>query len=148
MALAIAGFFADRPVSAYSKRAHFAGETTTPYEVTVQPDVGGRLAVPVVILTSDMTVSAAEVCVLDLKALPSSIQIGQPTRGSLSDRLSKALPNEWGFSLSNEIYADTRGRVFEVVGVPPDILTEWPSPKAADDLRFRRDIDAAAKRLR
>jgi carboxyl-terminal processing protease len=148
VALAIAGFFTSRPVAAYTKRAYYAGKMTAPYAVTVHPEAGERLPVPVVILTSDMTVSAAEVCVLDLKALPSTIQIGQPTRGSLSDRLEKVLPNGWSFSLSNEIYADAYGRVFEVTGVPPDVLTDWPSPTAPDDLRFRRDIDAAVQKLR
>ncbi len=148
VALAIAGFFANGPVKAYSKRAYYAGETTAPYEVTVRPEAGDRLPVPIVILSSDMTVSAAEVCVLDLKALPFTTQIGQPTRGSLSDRLEKVLPNGWNLSLSNEIYADAHGHVFEVSGIPPDVLTDWPSPKAPDEVRFRRDIDAAVERLR
>jgi carboxyl-terminal processing protease len=147
VALAIAGFFTDRPVPAYTKRAYFDGKLTAPYPVIVRPEAGERLAVPIVFLTSDMTVSAGEVFVLDLKALPHRTQIGQPTRGSLSDRLEKVLPNGWGFSLSNEIYTDTRGRVFEVTGVTPDVLTDWPSPKAPDDLRFGRDIAAAVKKL-
>jgi carboxyl-terminal processing protease len=148
VALAISGFFADHPVEAYTKRAFNAGKLTEPYKVTVVPEDGERLAVPMVVLTSDMTVSAAEVCVLDLRVLPHSTQLGQPTRGSLSDRLSKVLPNGWKFSLSNEIYTDVHGRVFEVSGIPPDVLTDWPSPKAPDHLRFGRDIFAAVKELR
>lgn len=147
VALAISGFFANHPVAAYSKRAFNAGTLTDPYKVTVLPEDGERLAVPMVVLTSDMTVSAAEICVLDLKVLPHSTQLGQPTRGSLSDRLSKVLPNGWSFSLSNEIYTDAHGRVFEVSGVIPDVLTDWPSPKAPDDLRFGRDIAAAVRKL-
>ena len=148
IALAIAGFFTDHPVPAYSKRAFFNGTLTEPYRVTVLPESGERLAVPIVFLTSDMTVSAAEVLALDLKALPNSIQLGQPTRGSLSDRLEKVLPNGWGVSLSNEIYTDVHSRIFEVTGVIPDVLTDWPSPKAPDDIRFGRDIAAAEEKLR
>jgi C-terminal processing protease CtpA/Prc len=148
IALAIAGFFTDHPVPAYSKRAFFNGTLTEPYRVTVLPESGERLAVPIVFLTSDMTVSAAEVLALDLKALPNSIQLGQPTRGSLSDRLEKVLPNGWGVSLSNEIYTDVHSRIFEVTGVIPDVLTNWPSPKAPDDIRFGRDIAAAVVKLR
>jgi len=147
VALAIAGFFTDHPVPAYSKRAFNDGKLADPYPVTVQPETGERLVVPIVYLTSDMTVSAAEICVLDLKALPSATQLGQPTRGSLSDRLEKVLPNGWHFSLSNEIYTDVHSRVFEVTGITPDILTDWPSPKAPDDVRFGRDIAAAVKKL-
>ena len=147
VALAIAGFFTDHPVAAYSKRAFFNGKLTASYPVTVVPEAGEHLAVPIVFLTSDMTVSAAEICVLDLKALPNTIQLGQPTRGSLSDRLEKVLPNGWGFSLSNEIYTNVHSRIFEVTGVTPDVLTDWPSPKAPDDIRFGRDIAAAVAKL-
>ncbi len=147
VALAISGFFTDQPVAAYSKRAFFNGKLTSPYTVSVIPEAGDRLAVPIVFLTSDMTVSAAEVCALDLKAMPNSVQLGQPTRGSLSDRLEKKLPNGWSFSLSNEIYTDIHSRVFEVTGITPDILTTWPSPKAPDDIRFGRDIATAVARL-
>ncbi len=150
VALAIAGFFTDRSVPAYTKQRVLRRQI----DCALRSDCAscGRLVErlprpPCVSDRSDMTVSAAEVCVLDLKALPFTIQIGQPTRGSLSDRLEKVLPNGWGFSLSNEIYTDTRGRVFEVTGVTPDVLTDWPSPKAPDDLRFGRDIAAAVKKL-
>jgi carboxyl-terminal processing protease len=148
IARAIAGFFTDHPIPAYSKRAFFNGALTEPYPVTVLPDPGDRLAVPIVFLTSDMTVSAAEVLALDLKALPNSIQLGQPTRGSLSDRLEKVLPNGWSLSLSNEIYTDVHSRIFEVTGVIPDVITDWPSPKAPDDIRFGRDIAAAVSKLK
>jgi carboxyl-terminal processing protease len=147
VALAIAGYFTDTPKKCYSKQAYFGGRLTEPYEVTVLPAVGDRLAVPLVFLTSDMTVSAAEIFALDLKALPSTVQLGQPTRGALSDRLEKVLPNGWSFSLSNEVYKDPHGRVFEVVGVPPDVVTEWPSPRSPDLVRFQRDIDAAMRIL-
>jgi len=147
VAVAIAGFFTDRPVKAYSKRVYYNGKAGEPYQVVVRPENGERLSVPIAILTSDFTVSAAEVGVLALKALPRCIQIGQPTRGSFSDRLHKVMPNGWTISLSNEIYADKKGRVFEVCGAPPDIATTMPSPKSPDELRYWRDIAIALKAL-
>jgi hypothetical protein len=35
-----------------------------------------------------------------------------------------------------------------VTGITPDVMTEWPSPKAPDDARFGRDIAAAVEKLR
>jgi carboxyl-terminal processing protease len=120
---------------------------TSSYAVNVVPENGDRLAVPIVFLTSDITVSAAEIFALGLKALPDSVQLGQPTRGSLSDRPEKTLPKGWNFSLSNEIYTDIHSRVFEATGITPSILATWPSPKAPDDIRFGRDIAAAVAEL-
>jgi C-terminal processing protease CtpA/Prc len=147
VAVAVAGFFTDQPVKAYSKRVYYNGKVGEPYQVVVRPEISERLSVPIAILTSDFTVSAAEVCVLALKALPRSVQIGQPTRGSLSDRLHKVMPNGWTISLSNEIYADRTGGVFEVRGVPPDIATVMPPPESPDEVRYWRDIAVALKAL-
>jgi carboxyl-terminal processing protease len=102
----------------------------------------------VIVLTSDYTVSAAETATMALRALPSTIQIGQPTRGVLSDKLEKVLPNRWTFSLSNEVYVDPKGEVFEVRGVPPDVTTAFPPLKAPDVERFGRDIFLATDKLK
>jgi hypothetical protein len=63
------------------------------------------------------------------------------------DKLEKILPNRWIFSLSNEIYTDPRGEVFEVRGVPPSVVTTSPSPEAEDSERFGRDISLAIEKL-
>lgn len=147
VALAIAGHFTNVPRSVWSKRVYEKGKTYPAYVMQVQPSSGNRLSVPLVVLTSDFTVSAAETATMALRALPGTVQIGQPTRGVLSDRLEKVLPNGWSFSLSNEIYMDPRGKVFDVNGVPPDLLTAPPPPTSPDALRFRRDIDTGIDTL-
>lgn len=147
IALAIAGRFAAAPRPVWSKRVHEKGKTHPAYAMQVQPAAGSRLAVPLAVLTGDFTVSAAETATMALRALPATVQIGQPTRGVLSDRLEKVLLNGWSFSLSNEIYMDPHGRVFEVDGVPPDVSTPAPAPTAPDALRFRRDIDIGTTEL-
>lgn len=147
IALAIAGRFTHVPRPAWSKRPYEKGKTHGPFHMSVQPSSGKALPVPIVLLTSDFTVSAAETATMALRALPSTVQIGQPTRGVLSDRLEKVLPNGWTLSLSNEIYMDPQGTVFEVNGVPPDVMTKAPSPTAPDEQRFGRDIAMAVDKL-
>lgn len=147
IALAIAGRFTAAPRPVWSKRVYEKGKTHPAYAMQVRPSAGNRLPVPLAVLTGDFTVSAAETATMALRALPATVQIGQPTRGVLSDRLEKMLPNGWSFSLSNEIYMDPHGKVFEVSGVPPDVATPVPAPTSPDALRFRRDIDIGAAEL-
>jgi C-terminal processing protease CtpA/Prc len=105
------------------------------------------LPVPLVVLTDDFTVSAAETATMALRALPGTVQIGQPTRGVLSDRLEKVLPNGWTFSLSNEVYMDPKGKIFEGAGVPPDQISPPTSPTDPDSVRFEQDIRAGMTAL-
>ncbi len=75
-------------------------------------------------MTSGVTVSAAEIFALCLRALGNVTHVGQATRGSLSDNLWKRLPNGWSLSLSNEVYADADGRRWEGKGIPPQVRLE------------------------
>jgi carboxyl-terminal processing protease len=74
---------------------------------------------PTVVLTSDVTMSAAEVLTLSLTAFPHVLHMGQSTRGGFSDVLVKTLPNGWRLTLSNEIYLTPDGRPVEGVGLEP-----------------------------
>lgn len=141
MALAIAGHFTNVARPAWTKRVYEKGKNFPVFAKQVQPWSGDRLPVPLAVLTGDFTVSAAETATMALRALPETVQIGQPTRGVLSDRLEKVLPNGWTFSLSNEVYTDPKGRVFEAIGITPDQLTPPTSPTDPDSVRFERDID-------
>ena len=147
IALAIAGHFTNTSRPAWTKRVYEKGKTFPAFAMQVQPWTGELLPVPLVVLTDDFTVSAAETATMALRALPATVQIGQPTRGVLSDRLEKVLPNGWTFSLSNEIYADPKGRIFEGNGVPPDQPTPPTSPAAPDAVRFERDIETGMATL-
>ncbi|MCZ8011307.1 MAG: S41 family peptidase [Gemmatimonas sp.] len=116
--LHIAGRFAAQPALAYTRRAHDARKTP-PISVHVRPSARPRYTGPVYLLTSGGTVSAAEIMVLALRALPNVTHAGETTRGAFSTVLSKTLPNGWQLSLSNEIYLDPQGRSWEGKGVPP-----------------------------
>ena len=82
------------------------------------------LATPVIVLTSGMTASAAEIFVMAMRVLPHVTVIGEPTSGEHSDMLGRMLPNGWEFTLSNEEYVLAGGEVFERAGVPPEVAVE------------------------
>jgi carboxyl-terminal processing protease len=118
LAREIAGHFADRRTLAYSKRAHGAVDTS-PDMFYAEPSDGRCFSGRTYLLTSDVTASGAEILTLTMRVLPNVTQVGTATRGALSDRLTKVLPDGADFSLSNEIYLDPEGRLYEAVGIPP-----------------------------
>ena len=122
LARQIASRFAKEPYFAYSK---FAADATdqTPQGVLINPSSRRSFHGPVYIMTSDITVSAAEVLTLSMRALPNVTHIGSKTRGALSDVLTKRLPNGWTVTLSNEVYRDHLGQSWEGRGIPPEF--EW-----------------------
>ena len=125
---AIAGSFTDKRVAAYTKYAHDA-HSHEPFQLFIEPSDGAKYLGPVYVMTSDMTVSGGEILTMSLRALPNVTHVGAPTRGALSDVLTKYLPNGWQITLSNEVYADHRGILWEGKGIEPD------TPIAVFDLK-------------
>jgi carboxyl-terminal processing protease len=123
LARAVADCFTDRERLAYTKVPR-SERIVAPQPFFVRPAPGGVYTRPVYLLTSDVTVSAAEILVLCLRALPNVVHAGQTTRGALSDALPKQLPNGWEFTLSNEIYKDPKQRCFEATGIAPMLTIE------------------------
>jgi carboxyl-terminal processing protease len=119
-ARAVAARFARERTLAYAK---YAGDAryAEPQAIYVEPAPGARYLGPVYLLTSNVTVSAAEILTLALRALPKVTHAGQTTRGSLSDELFKRLPNGWYVTLSNEVYLDAEGKRWEGKGIPPNL---------------------------
>jgi len=64
-------------------------------------------------------VSGGEITTLMLRQLPNVILVGGTTRGAFSTPLAKPLPNGWYLELSNEVFEDSEGHVFEGRGIPP-----------------------------
>jgi len=114
----IAGRFADERKLAYAKIA-FGAHGVEPQPFHVEPSKRVRYVGPVYLLTSDVTVSAAEILALYLRALPNVVHVGGTTRGAFSDMIEKPLPNGWTLTLSAEIYRDPQGRSYEARGLPP-----------------------------
>lgn len=115
--LRIAGRFAARRVPGFTKRAVGA---TVPFQAFhVEPSPRIRYTGPVTLLTSDITVSAAETFTLAMRALPNVRHVGARTRGALSDQLAKPLPNGWTLTLPAETYRGPIGRSDEGIGITP-----------------------------
>jgi hypothetical protein len=117
--LALAGRFTDQARPAFTKHAVRSGVAVEFQTVATTPASGRRHLGPVAVLTSDATISAAEVATLALRALPNTRTFGWPTYGALSDEMPFRLPNGWEGTLSNEVYTATDGQAYEGRGVPP-----------------------------
>lgn len=131
-ALGYASLFADDAWSAGTKVTQIApGRFTDPVQIEPQPLGPAQFDVPVIVLTSELTISAAEVLALALRELPDVTLMGTETAGAFSDMMFRRLPNGWAFSLSHQVYRDPDGVSYEATGLPPDI---------------RRDLDLAGFR--
>ncbi|MEO0815987.1 MAG: S41 family peptidase [Pseudomonadota bacterium] len=119
VANAIAKRFTD---SSYHSYTRSPADASRPYETQymTEPSSDPQFLGPIYMFTSDMTVSAGEVFVLAMKPLPNVTHVGERTRGAFSTILTKSLPNGWTLNMSNEIYRDHNGVVWEGQGVSPD----------------------------
>ena len=119
VSLAIANYFANQETHVFDKQAITTVGNGYQYSATL---VANDLAYtnPVYVLTSQKTTSAAEIFTMAMDALEHVTIVGEPTSGALSDVLDINLPNGWSMSLSNEVYKNSAGDVFEVTGIIPD----------------------------
>ncbi|MDB4988912.1 MAG: hypothetical protein JWN04_4090, partial [Myxococcaceae bacterium] len=85
VSLALAGRFADRTRLAWSKVARSGEGYTLPELFFVRPLGPTRFAGEVVVLTSQVTLSAAETFVLAMRTLPHVTVLGERTAGAHSD---------------------------------------------------------------
>ena len=138
IARSIASRFAANSAIGYFKYAG-DGAGASPQPVYILPSARRRYTGRVYLMTSHATLSAGEVFVLAMRSLPNVTQIGERTNGSFSDVLSKPLPNGWLLDLSNEIYLDSTGALWEGVGVPPKIALRIRPRRHASDI----DVEAA-----
>lgn len=118
--LDIAGRFADEQAAAFTRRPGDA-KGALAQTLYVEPSSGRQYTGPVYVLTSDLTVSAAEIMTLGLRALDNVTHVGERTRGAFSTVLTKYLPNGWEISLSNEVYTDPQGETWEGRGIDPAV---------------------------
>ena len=114
----VAGLFTDERVAGYTTEV--PGTGIPPRTRWVEPAKGTRYTGPVILLTSDVTVSGGELATLSLRELPNVTHVGETTRGSFSTVLSKPLPNGWLVELANEVIAAPDGTVYEESGIEPE----------------------------
>lgn len=135
LAVIAAGYFVGEPTPAYRKWP-FGLPDPVAQTVEVVPQAA-RFDGDVVVLTSPLTASAAEVFTLAMVEVADAAVIGTPSFGEFSDAIDWTLPNGTELTLSMEVYTDLAGHGYEGVGVPVDVAVP-----------FDQTLDAAIDHLR
>lgn len=117
----VASHFTDQPVDVFTKTTRDADRQTPPFTATLQPFDTTPFTRPVILLTSKLTGSAAEILTMAMRDLPHVTVMGEATSGGLSDILGFKLPNGWNLGLSHQTYRTMTGDLYEAVGIPPDV---------------------------
>ena len=118
-ALDIVSRFMDMERVSYFKKARLGSSFTENRSFSVGPKGGFQFTDDIVLLTSPYTISAGELFALCMKNLPYVTLVGENTSGAFSTILEHRLPNGAEVGVSNEIYSDAQGEVFEVIGIGP-----------------------------
>lgn len=121
VAFGIAGHFVDAPLDVLTKTTRNGDQQTPPFTATLLPVDTSPLTQPVIVLTSRMTGSAAEILTMALRKLQNVTTMGEATSGGLSDIVGFKLPNGWDLGLSHQTYRTMDGALYESVGIPPDV---------------------------
>lgn len=120
-AVYLAGYFADERRLAFTKQGWNGSEFLPAQEIYVEPVGEAQFTGEIYLLTSRLTVSAAEVFVMTMSTFPHVTTVGEATAGALSDILPVFLPDWSVATLSNELYLSADGMSYEGVGIPPTI---------------------------
>ncbi|WP_440053921.1 serine hydrolase [Pseudoalteromonas sp. T1lg65] len=145
ISMAIANHFNAKEIIAFQKQAVSKSGKSIAQQHKL-PANANAYTKPVYLLTSQITVSAAEVFAMAMKQLPHVTQVGEETSGAFSDILSFRLPNGWEIGLSNEVYRNAQGEAFEKVGFQPDVVIPAYTSLETDLQRFAT-YDYALKQL-
>jgi carboxyl-terminal processing protease len=119
-ALEIASYFVQQTTPAFTVKAKFDNAFTERQTINIVPSDSSVYSGKVIILTSGLTASASEIFILTMLERGQVTLVGETTEGIFSNQLNKQLPNGWSFTLSNEVYQNIQGTVFEVAGILPD----------------------------
>ncbi|WP_438711288.1 S41 family peptidase [Aquimarina muelleri] len=119
----ILGYFTDKKRIGYLKKTRKKGTNSYSKLKTkyIKPKGNQQFTKPVVLLTSDLTASAADVFTLMSKELPHVTIIGGNTQGIFSDVYEFKLPNGWKGRLSHQQYFSADMQNYEGIGVEPHI---------------------------
>ena len=144
VALDIASRFMDQERLSYFKKARLEDSYTENTPFSIGPKGNFQFTEDIVLLTSPITVSAGELFTLCLKDQPYVTIVGENTAGAFSTILNHVLPNGAEVGLSNEIYSDAQGSVFEIIGIGPNDPGNQVSFFLTSD--FEEGIDSGIER--
>lgn len=133
VALKIMSYLIDKPIRIGTKSFKVPMGMSEHKDILVSPANVKPFVGKIVVITSHLTPSAAELFLIALKARDNVTFIGENSYGAISDALIKALPNGWGITLSNEFYTDSEGQSYEFVGIPVEYAFEFPNIKDIEE---------------
>jgi C-terminal processing protease CtpA/Prc len=116
--------------------AHDAFTAFVPQRVT---PMGVRFDGDVYVLTNRHTISAGEDFVLAMRALPRVTVVGDTTAGATGGPMPRELANGWTYQISEWIQYTPDRRIFEDIGLAPDVVAK----AASEDARASRDAQLA-----
>jgi hypothetical protein len=148
LSLEIAGRFVDRPRTfAYLRLrngpAH--GDFTDYMAETVVPAGDRHFAGAVYLLTNRRVMSAAEQFVLALKTQPTVTVVGDTTGGASGGPIVRELANGWTYQLSEWIEYTLDRRIYEDMGLPPDVAIASTNAAGALDPVLERALELAKR---
>lgn len=149
VALDIVSRFMDQERISYFKKARLGDSFTENNSFSVAPKGDFQFTEDIILLTSPASISAAELFALCMKDLPYVTIVGEHTAGAFSTILTHALPNGAEVGLSNEIYSDAQGEVFEIIGIGPETAENQIPFLSTIDFQEEKDsgIDRAMELL-
>jgi len=112
---------------------------------TIGPGGAQRFTGPVAVLTNRQVYSAAEEFVLAMHVLPNVTTIGDTTGGGSGNPIARELPNGWTYELSQWVEFTPDGKIFEEVGLAPDVAVPIFSQDA--ERGIDRALRVAVRRL-
>lgn len=117
----IAGRFVEKETVGFYKQTRKDGTFGELKSKVITPKGDKAFLKDVILLTNDLTVSAADVLALMMSQFPNVTIIGDRSNGSFSDLYEQRLPNGWKITLSNQRYLSTENINYEGIGTPVDI---------------------------
>jgi C-terminal processing protease CtpA/Prc len=145
LAADVAGRFADRTRTFGYLRVRNGpghGDFTDFTAETVSP-TGHQFHGPVFVLTDRQVMSSAEQFVLAMRTRPSTIVVGDTTAGASGGPVVRELANGWTYRLSEWIEYTTDRRIFEGIGLPPDIAVASAAGSTSGDAVLERALALA-----
>ncbi len=122
--LRMADRFADKPRLAYSKETFYKGKMNEHKDLYIRPHPSLAFNGELILLTNQASFSAAEMFIMAMTTLPNCTVIGENSAGAHSDVMQSTLSNGWRVGLSNQVYTMPDGKVYEMIGIPPDIFVK------------------------
>lgn len=123
--LFVAEYFALTQQTVMKKSLWVEGEFQHIMDIDLIPNDHEAYLGNIHLLTSRLTISAAETFALSMAQLPNVMLVGEPTNGMLSDMFFIILPNGWIGTTSNEQYLSADDALYESIGVPIDVAVTW-----------------------